>query len=181
MLGTPLVRPVPVWMSHRAYPSVRYWCSCRTELHEVSGTGLGFLPNLVMCPVPVSILNRIHQGVRYRHDGVTEVSGTGIHIVSTLPKWTVSVWMFLPNKTNYPTPVLIPCRTHQSFWHRCYCRTEHTDVSGTGRTGGIYRPCMYRTYLVFHGSTNFCILMLVLCRINRSCLCQRTRRQRPPR
>ena len=40
---------------------------------------------------------------------------------------------------------------------------------------------MYRTYLVFHGSTNFCILKLVLCSIYRSCLCQRTPRQRTPR
>ena len=45
VLGTPPVRPVPVWMSYRAYRSVRYRCRCRTELTEVSGTGLGVVPN----------------------------------------------------------------------------------------------------------------------------------------
>ena len=45
VLSTPPVRPVPVWMSYRAYRSVRYRCWCRTELTEVSGTGLGVVPN----------------------------------------------------------------------------------------------------------------------------------------
>ena len=44
----------------------------------------------------------------------------------------------VPNITNCPIPVLIPCRTHQSCWKRYCCRTEHTDVSGTGSTGGVY-------------------------------------------
>ena len=56
---TPAVRPVPVWMSYRAYRSVRYRCWCRTELTEVSGTGLGVVPNL-MCPVTVLMLSLIH-------------------------------------------------------------------------------------------------------------------------
>ena len=133
----------------------------------MSGTGIDVEPNtsncpppalmvLLKCSVPVAISYQTYRSVRYRYGCRTEHnkrSGTGIDAV--------------PNSTQFLIPVC--------------CRTEHTDVSGTGSTGGIYRPCMYRTYLVFHGSTNFCILKLVLCRINRSCLCHRTRRQRPPR
>ena len=55
---------------------------------------------------------------------LTEVYGIGMDVV--------------PNITNCPIPVLIPCRTHQSCWKRYCCRTEHTDVSGTGSTGGVY-------------------------------------------
>ena len=62
------------------------------------------------------------------------MSGTGLGVV--------------PNIVKRPVPVLMPCQTHQSFWNRYCCRTEHNDLSGTGSTGGIYRPCMYRTYRV---------------------------------
>ena len=40
-------------MSCRTYRSIRYRYWCRTELTEVSGTGIDVVPNLPKCPVPV--------------------------------------------------------------------------------------------------------------------------------
>ena len=67
-----------VWMSYRRYRSVRYRYEslyryrryrygCRTELTEVSGTGIYIVPNLPKCPVPVSISYRTYRSVRYRY------------------------------------------------------------------------------------------------------------------
>ena len=40
-------------MSYRTCRSVRYRYQCRTELAEVSGTGIDAVPNLTKCPAPV--------------------------------------------------------------------------------------------------------------------------------
>ena len=44
---------IPVLTSHRTYRSVRYRYGCRTELTEVSGTGIDAVPNIPKCRVPV--------------------------------------------------------------------------------------------------------------------------------
>ena len=41
-------------MCYRTYRRVRYRCWCRTELTEVSGTGIDVVLNLPKCPVPVT-------------------------------------------------------------------------------------------------------------------------------
>ena len=109
--------------------------SCRTELAEVSGTGIDVeptavptpvqtsipVPNLPKCPVPVLMTYRTYRSVRYRYSCYTELTevsctgmkvctgtgGTGIHIVPNLPK--------------RPVPVLMSYRSYQ--------------VSGTGIDG----------------------------------------------
>ena len=53
VFGTVPVFSVPVWMSYRTYRSVRYRYWCRTELTEVSGTGIDVVPKLPKYPVPV--------------------------------------------------------------------------------------------------------------------------------
>ena len=55
---------------------------CRTELTEVSDTGIDVVPNLPKCPVPVLMLTEI-----------TEVSGTGMKVAPNFPKCPVPVWM----------------------------------------------------------------------------------------
>ena len=67
-----------------------------------------------------------YRSVRYRYwcTEHTEVSGTGIDVVPNLPK--------------YPVPVLMSYWTYGSVRYRCWRRSELTQVSGTGYTGGIY-------------------------------------------
>ena len=65
VFGTVPVFSVPVWMSYRTYRSVRYRY-CRTELTEVSGTGID-VPNLLKCPIPVLMSYRTYPSVRYRY------------------------------------------------------------------------------------------------------------------
>ena len=62
---------------------------------------------------------RTCQSVRYRYwcTKLTEVSGTGVDLVSKLPKC--------------PVPVLMSYRTYRSVRYRYWC-TELTEVSGTG-------------------------------------------------
>ena len=48
-------------MSYRTYRSVRYRYGYRTELTEVSGTGIDVVPNLPKCPVPVWISYRTYR------------------------------------------------------------------------------------------------------------------------
>ena len=68
------------------YRYARYRYGCRTELTEVSGTGIDVVPNLPKCPVPV-------YGCCTEF---TEVSGTGIDVVPNLPKCPVPVWKYVP-------------------------------------------------------------------------------------
>ena len=121
--------PVPVLMLYRTYRSVRYryeslyryWryrYPYRTELTEMSGTDIDVAPNLPKCPVPVLMLYRNYQGVRYRYESLyryrryrypcrtelTEVSGTGIDVVPHLPK--------------RPVPVLTSYRSYRSVRYR---------------------------------------------------------------
>ena len=121
---------------------------CFTELSEVSGTGIYVVPIPLPAPaqtsisvpeVPVSMSYRTYGMVRYRYGcrtDLTEESGAGINIVPSLPKC--------------PVPVLMLYRTYRSvrygyenlYRHRRYrylFRTELTEVSGTGNTGGMYR------------------------------------------
>ena len=69
---------VPVLMLYRTYRSVRYryesLCQYRryqhpyrTELTEVSGTGIDVVPNLPKCPVPVLMLYRTYRSVQHRY------------------------------------------------------------------------------------------------------------------
>ena len=66
-----------------------YRYGCRTELTDVSGTGIDVVPNLPKCPVPV-LMNY-------------EVSSTGIDV---------------PNIPKYPVPVVSPYRAYRSVWYR---------------------------------------------------------------
>ena len=73
----------------------------------------------------------------------TVTGGIGIHVVPNLPKCAV--------------PVLMSYRTYRSVRYRYECRTELTEVSGTGNTGGmtqyiIYRshPALYATLLIIN-------------------------------
>ena len=52
-------------------------------------------------------------------------AGTGIDAVSNLPKFLGTGIDVVPNLPKFPVPVLM--------------RTEVSEVSGTGNTGGIYR------------------------------------------
>ena len=54
----------------------------------------------------------------------TGIPGTGMVVVPKLPKC--------------PVPVLMSYRSYRSVRYR-YCRTELTEVSGTGNTSGVYR------------------------------------------
>ena len=78
VFGTAPVRPVPVWMSYRTYRSVRYRYASlyryrryrypyRTELTQVSGTGVDVVPNLPKCQVPALVSYRTYRSVRYRY------------------------------------------------------------------------------------------------------------------
>ena len=88
------VPAVPVSMSYPTDRSVRYRYWCRTQLTEVSGTGVNVVPKLPICPVPVLMSYLTYRSVRYRYwcrTELTEVSGTGIDVVPKLPKCPVPV------------------------------------------------------------------------------------------
>ena len=63
----------------------------------------------------------------------------GIDVVPNLPKCPVPVFDVVQNIPKFPVPVLMLYRTYRSVWYRYLCRTELTEVSSTGNTGGIYR------------------------------------------
>ena len=50
------------------YRYSRYRYGCRTELTEVSGTGIDVVPNLPKCLVPVLMSYRTYRSVRYRYE-----------------------------------------------------------------------------------------------------------------
>ena len=84
------------------YRRCRYWC--RTELTEVSGTGVYVVPNLTKCPVPVLIPYRSYRRFRYRYWQRTEltgVSGTGVDVVPNLPRCLV------PARKSVPAPPVL--------------------------------------------------------------------------
>ena len=86
------------------YRHSRYRYRCRTELTEVFGTAIDVVPNLPKCPVPVLMLYRNYRSVRYPYESLYRV----------------------------PVPVSMSYRTYRSVWYRYWCRTELTEVSGTG-------------------------------------------------
>ena len=97
----------------------------------MSGNGIGVVPSLPKCPVPV-LIYRSYRSVRYRYWCCTELievpgtamkvytgtGGTGIHIVPCLPKC--------------PVTVSVSYRAYRSARYRYWCHTELTEVSGTG-------------------------------------------------
>ena len=99
------------------YRYSRYRYGCRTEITEVSGTGIDVVPNLPKCLVPV-LMYRNYLSVRHRYESLyryrryrypcraelTEVYGTGIDVVPNLP--------------NCPIPVLMTYRTYRSVRYR---------------------------------------------------------------
>ena len=161
-------------LMYRTYRSVRYLYWGCTELTEVCGTGMKVctgtggtgidVPNLMKCPVPVLMSYRIYRSIQYRYwcgTELTEVSGSGIDDVPDLPKCPVPVRKSVPIRA---VPVSMSYRTYRSIRYRCACRTELTEVSGTGTdvvpnlmkcpvpvippvyTAGIPRYVMYRTH-----------------------------------
>ena len=123
-------------------------CTARicTQVCTDDGTGIGVIPNLPKCPVPLLMSYRTYRSVRYRYwccTEVTEVSGTGIDVPS-LPKSPVPVWTSVPVPA---VPVSMSYRTYRSVRYRYWCRTELTEVSGTGKRRYIPPVCLgtYRT------------------------------------
>ena len=105
------VPAVPVLMSYRSYRSVqcRYWC--RTEVNELSGTGVYVVP----IPAPLLMSYRTYRSVRYRYSlrtELTEVSGTGIDVVPNLTKSPVPV---IPAVYTSGMPRYVSCRKHPLY------------------------------------------------------------------
>ena len=120
--------------------------------NEVSGTGIDVVPKLPKCPVPVLILYRAYQSVRYRYkrlyryrqywypyrSELIKVSDTGMDVVLNLPKC--------------PVPVLMSYRIYRRVRCRSLCRTELIEVCGTGIDVPNLPKCpvpvlmSYRTY-----------------------------------
>ena len=96
------------------------------------GTGIDAVPNLPKCPVPVLCRTEVAELSGTGKQVCTGTGGTGIHIVPNLP--------------NCPVPVLMTYRSYRSVRYRYWCRTEHTELSGTGNTGGMPRYVPYRTH-----------------------------------
>ena len=100
----------------------------------MSCTGIDAVPKLPKCPVAVLLLYRTYQSVRYRYESLyryrwcrgpyrtelTEVSATGIDVVSNLPKCPV------PGLKSYPT--------YRSVRYRQYLRYIPAVGIGTYRT-----------------------------------------------
>ena len=63
------------------YRYSRYRYGCRTELIEVSGTGIDVVPNLPKCPVPVLMLYRPYRSVRYRYESLYRYRPYRYHVV----------------------------------------------------------------------------------------------------
>ena len=64
------LRKLPVrnlWVCSVRYRYSRYRYGCRTELTEVSGTGIDVVPNLPKLPVPVLMSSRTYQSSRCRY------------------------------------------------------------------------------------------------------------------
>ena len=132
--------PVPVSMLYRYgyQPRYRRPCRyrryrypCRTEVTELSGTGIDVVPKLPKRPVPVLMLYRTYRSVRYRCwccTELTEMSGIGMDVVPNLSKCPVPVRKSLAVPA---VPVLMSYRTYRSVRHRYWC-TAVAEVSGTG-------------------------------------------------
>ena len=129
---------VPVLMLYRNYWSIWY--------------GIDVVPNTPRCPVPVwksgpvpavpvSISYRSYRSVRYRYwcrTEVTEVSVTGIEVVSNLPKRPAPV---ISAVYTGGTPWSVPYRTHPCYNGRkssvvcgrglLHLERHHKDVPGT--------------------------------------------------
>ena len=67
----------------------------RTELTEVSGTGIDVVPNLPKRPVPVLEVYRTYRSVRHRY------KSTGIDVIPNLPKFPVLVLMSYPTYRSF--------------------------------------------------------------------------------
>ena len=83
---------------------------------EVFGTGIDVVPTLPKYPVPVLKLYRTHRSVWYRVD-----------VVPKLPKCPVPTSMLY--RYRYQLRNIRPYRYRK---YSCLCRTELTEVSGTG-------------------------------------------------
>ena len=148
-------------MPYRFYRRVRYrnprcidgGANFGTDAHtDTGGTCIDVVPNLPKCSVPLLMRYRAYRRVRYRHyrrTELTEVSGIGIDVIPNLPKCPVPVLMYRTYRS-CSVPVVMLYRTYRSVWYRhdslhwyrryrYLCRTELTEESDTGITGGIYR------------------------------------------
>ena len=116
-------------MLYRTYRSIRYRHWCCTELTKVSGT-----------------CRRVCTGT----------GGTGIHVVTNLPKCLV--------------PVLMSYRTYRIVRYRYGSRTETAVVSSTGNTGGMPQYVPYQTHpskivrsTVLYRNDEYDYLWLLIC------------------
>ena len=87
------------------------------------------LPNFPRCPVPVSMSYRYQYQLRYRRANRYRY---GIDVLPNLPKCPVPVFDVVPNLLMGRVTVLLSYQTCRSVRYRYCCRTEVTEVSGTG-------------------------------------------------
>ena len=122
-----------------------FWCTdltddvpgtgfCFSELSEVLGIGIDVVSILVTTPVQTST-SVTEVTIWYRTE-LTKVSGTGMKVCTGTGGTGIHV---VPNLPKCPVPILMSCRAYRSVWYLYWCRTELTEVSGIGNTGGIYR------------------------------------------
>ena len=86
------------------YRYSRYRYGCRTELTEVSGTGIDVAPNLPKGPVPVLMLYRNYQSVLYRYE--------------SLYWYRRYRYQYRTEFTEVSVPVLMPYRSYRSVRYR---------------------------------------------------------------
>ena len=101
------------------YGYARYWHECRTELTEVSGTGIDVVPNLWKCPVLAVYVPSI--------PGISQRYRLHFNILSTF-NYNRNIYLYiyiqvyaLVRQFLVPVPAVYFCR-----------RTELNKVSGTG-------------------------------------------------
>ena len=100
--------PVPVLM-YQNYRSVRYRYEsmyryrryrypCRTELTEVSGTGIDVVPNLPNFPVPVLMSCRTYRSVLYRYGCRAELTKCPVPVTPAV--YTSCMTWYVPYRTH---------------------------------------------------------------------------------
>ena len=96
--------------------------------------------------LPIWMSYRTYRSVCYRHrwrTQLTEVCGTGMKVFTGNSATGIYVVRNLPN---CPVPVNMSYRTYRSVRCQYRCRTELTEVSGTGDAGSMPRNAPYRIH-----------------------------------
>ena len=118
--SVPVLR-VPVLMSYRNYPSVRYRYRYRTELTEASGTGIDAVPNIPKCPVPALMSYRRYRSVRNRYESLYRYRWYRYSYRTEFIKVS-GICIGETKLTNCPVPVFLSYRTYRTIRYRKYRR-----------------------------------------------------------